>query len=84
MTLNALKFCSKIKQTKKPNEPSNLTIKGTWSLILLQAFVIPFAIMAQFTIPPKMLTKTALTWKKKENLTKYTKVTELLTEKHIN
>lgn len=45
------------------NLPSNLTTKGTFNLIFLQALVIPLAIMAQFTIPPNMFTKTALTYK---------------------
>ena len=42
--------------------PSNLTTRGMERWISLQAAMIPLAIVAQFTIPPKMFTKIAFTW----------------------
>lgn len=41
--------------------PSSLTTNGTFSFIVLSAPMIPLAIVAQFTIPPNTLTRTALT-----------------------
>ncbi|KAF1755609.1 hypothetical protein GCK72_012059 [Caenorhabditis remanei] len=41
--------------------PSKRTTIGTFSPILFTAFTTPFAIVAQFTIPPKILMRTHLT-----------------------
>ena len=41
--------------------PSSRTMRGNCNFISLHAAIIPFAIVTQFTIPPKMLTKIALT-----------------------
>lgn len=43
------------------HSPSSLTTRGTFSSSSRQALVIPLAIMAQFTIPPKMFTSIAST-----------------------
>jgi len=43
------------------NLPSNLTTNGTFKSNFLEALIKPFAIVAQFTIPPNTLTKIALT-----------------------
>lgn len=54
--------------TMAPNlyySPSSLTTRGTFSSSSLHALVMPLAIIAQFTIPPKMLTSIASTYKKK-------------------
>ena len=42
--------------------PSNLTTNGTDNVILLKAFTIPLAIVAQLTIPPKILTNIPFTF----------------------
>ena len=42
--------------------PCKRTMSGTLSLMVRQAFTIPLAMMAQLTIPPKMLTKMAFTY----------------------
>lgn len=47
------------------NLPSSRTTSGTLSSSSRQALVIPLAIMAQLTIPPKILTRMASTWNKK-------------------
>ena len=41
--------------------PCSLTINGTVSLMVLHAFTMPLAIVAQFTMPPNIFTKIALT-----------------------
>lgn len=43
------------------NLPSSLTTNGTSKFNFLEAFIKPFAIVAQLTIPPKTLTKIAFT-----------------------
>ena len=42
--------------------PSNLTTRGIFNSNALAAFTIPLATVAQFTIPPKMFTRTAFTY----------------------
>lgn len=44
------------------NLPSSRTTSGTLSSSSRQALVIPLAMMAQLTIPPKILTRMASTW----------------------
>lgn len=44
------------------NSPSSRTTRGTFSSSSRQALVIPLAMMAQLTIPPKILTRMASTW----------------------
>ena len=41
--------------------PSRRTTTGTFKFILSYAFVIPLATVAQFTIPPNILTKITAT-----------------------
>lgn len=46
--------------------PSSLTTSGTFSSSSRQALVMPLAMMAQLTMPPKMLTKIASTCENKQ------------------
>ena len=46
-----------------PYPPSSLTTSGTLSSSSRQALVMPLAMMAQLTMPPKMFTRTASTWR---------------------
>lgn len=46
------------------HSPSSLTTRGTFNSSSWQALVIPLAMMAQFTIPPKMFTRIASTCRK--------------------
>jgi len=50
-----------LKKNLTKNLPSNLTTNGTCKSNFFEAFIKPFAIVAQFTIPPNTLTKIALT-----------------------
>lgn len=48
------------------DSPSSRTTRGTLSSSSRQALVIPLAMMAQLTIPPKILTRIASTWNAKQ------------------
>ncbi len=50
--------------------PSSLTTRGSLRSMALQALTTPLAIVAQFTIPPKTLTRIALTLDKNRVMSK--------------